>query len=107
MPINIDPKILERDALAEKALQHETDIQRKKMEMGKLGMLWGDTSSIPNNIAALIALLAFLVGMIYTIYAVSIPADKLSITIKDFWAVMIPLITLTIGYLFGNKGKKE
>jgi hypothetical protein len=33
--------------------------------------------------------------------------DKISLPIKDFWLIIAPLITLAIGYLFGDKSKKN
>ncbi|WP_162499784.1 hypothetical protein [Mucilaginibacter terrigena] len=59
MALNIDPNILQRDDLAVKALDHETDLAKAKAERGWLGQFWGSATSIPNNVAALIASAAF------------------------------------------------
>jgi hypothetical protein len=106
MAINIDPNILKKDALAEKLLTHETELERARSDRGWLGKFWGSKENTPNNIAALIAFLAFILGLLYTLCTMNTPSNQLSISIKDFWAIMVPIITLTIGYLFGDKGKK-
>ena len=46
-------------------------------------------------------------GIFYTYCTMSLPPDKISLPIKDFWAIIAPLITLAISYLFGDKIKKN
>jgi hypothetical protein len=46
-------------------------------------------------------------GILYTYFLIALPREKISLPIKDFWAIIAPLITLAIGYLFGDKSKKD
>jgi hypothetical protein len=86
----------------------QKELDKIKIERGWLGQFWGNSESTPNNIAALTILLLLLTGIIYTLCATILVApDKISLPIKDFWSIIAPLITLSIGYLFGNKAKSN
>jgi len=89
----------------------DKDAQKKLAEginaregSGWLGKIWGVTSSVPHNIAALTIFVLLLFGIIYTYSCINIPSEKLSISIAGFWGIISPIITLSFGYLFG-KGK--
>jgi hypothetical protein len=93
--------------LAKKVLDNHNELERQRVVQGYLGKLWGSSSSIPNNIAALAVIVLIITGIFYTYSTMSLPTDKISLPIKDFWAIITPLITLAIGYLFGDKTKKN
>lgn len=101
------PNITIDKSLAKKVVEDEGALERLKADRGLLGSLWGASSSVPNNVAALVAIALVLFGMIYTLFALYLmPAGKEMGYIKDLWAIITPIITLAIGYLFGNKPNK-
>jgi hypothetical protein len=106
MPIQASAPQLPRDKeLAGKILENTGSIDKLKAERGWLGGFWGASSHIPHNIAASLIFLLVIAGVVYTFCKIMIPTDDKSLPIKDFWAIITPLITLAIGYLFGEKSK--
>lgn len=100
--------ILPKDKeLAKQVLDGENELAKERLAQGFLGKFWGSSSSIPNNIAGMLILVLILTCIIYTFATMNTPADKLAFPIKDFWLMVTPLITLAIGYLFGDKPKKD
>jgi len=81
--------------LAKKVIDTEHEINKKKTENGFLGNFWGSPSSAPNNIAALTVVVLVIYGVIC-----SMNSDA------DCWETINPLITLSLGYLFGGKTKE-
>jgi hypothetical protein len=107
MPNQINPDLLNDKRLAKQVLESQNEIEKIKAERGWLGGLWGISSSIPNNLAALTIVVLLLMGMVYTFCMMNCGQDKIILSIKDFWAIISPLITLAVGYLFGDKSKKN
>lgn len=89
--------------LAKQLLDNHNEIELTKVNQGKLGSLWGNSNNVGNNIAALLVLILLFLGICYTLELMNSKVDDISLTIKDFWAIISPLITLAVGYLFGNK----
>ncbi len=92
--------------LAQSVLEGKNQIDKIRAEQGWLGKTWGSSSSVPHNIAALIALLLVVFVLIYSFCAMSSKPETLSLSLKDLWSIITPLITLSVGYLFGER-KKE
>ena len=100
-------KALENHAVIEKVkVEGDHHIQKTKVERGVLGNIWGNPESVPNNIAALSVVLLLLAGLLYTFL---LPTLNLSTDLpaKDFWAIILPFMSLCIGYLFGKKKSEE
>lgn len=93
--------------LAKQVLDNHNELEKQRVDQGFLGKFWGSSSSIPNNIAALAIIVLIATGIFYTYCTMNLGPDKISLPIKDFWAIITPLITLAIGYLFGDKTKKN
>jgi len=93
--------------LASKIIDAKNEISRKKVEHGVLGLVWGSSSSIPNNIAALTIIILIIFGIIYSIAVVGRKPEEFGFTIKDCWTIITPIVTLAFGYLFGEKTKKN
>ncbi len=93
--------------LANKVLDNHNELEKQRVNQGFLGKFWGASTSVPNNIAALSVVILILTGIIYTCNAMNTSAEKIALPIKDFWAIISPLITLSIGYLFGDKKSTE
>lgn len=81
----------------------EGHIQKEqiKIERGAVGQFLGSSSSVPRNVAAIIAVFAAVV----LIVAVAFWAGKSDFSYKDAVAALSSLITLSIGYLFGRSSK--
>lgn len=97
MPNSI--QLPDNPTIAQKVLDNQQEKDLRSSEIGWLGKIWGVSSSIPNNVAALVIVVLLLVGCIMT-YLINDYKD-----IKDLWAIISPLITLALGYLFGEKHK--
>lgn len=87
-----------------KTTEAEREHQRlaRNIELGFLGKLFGSQT---NNIAALVISSGLLIGFIYTSAVVLWYNNDLE-SIKSFWAIITPLITLALGYIFGDANKK-
>jgi hypothetical protein len=107
MANQINPNLLKDKTLAKQVIENQNELDKIKTERGFLGGIWGNSDKIPNNIAALFIIILLLTGVLYTYSTMNLSQDKISLPIKDFWAIIAPLITLAIGYLFGDKPKKN
>lgn len=87
--------------LANKMLDNDREKFRNSIEIGWLGKFWGSPKTSPNNIAGFTIVLLLLLGIGWTTIC-----EDFSNT-KDLWAIITPIITLALGYLFGEKSKKE
>jgi hypothetical protein len=105
--VNNELKLPKDVELAKQVLANNSIIEQQLVNRGYLGKLWGSAQSVPNNIAALTIIILISTGVIYTLLTLLLPADKISLSIKDFWSIITPLITLAIGYLFGDKTKNK
>lgn len=105
MANRINANLPQDKELAHKVL--DTDIEIAKIEMGLLGRLWGNALSIPNNIAALSIVLLLMVGVGYTFLNFNKNTADISFSIKDMWATIMPFMTLSLGYLFGDYSSKK
>jgi hypothetical protein len=94
--------------LANKIIDSENEITKKKVDNGLLGLFWGTSACIPNNIAAFSIILLLLFGIIYSLIVMKFSDNNITvISIKDCWSIITPIITLAFGYLFGDKNKKN
>lgn len=76
--------------------------EAEKEERGLLGRLWGSIDHSSNNIAGLFIILLFLVGILYTIWMLFLDSCDNHKKILEFWAMLTPLMTLALGYIFGR-----
>lgn len=100
-------KLPQDPQIANKIVDSKNEISKKKIEHGFLGLFWGSSSSIPNNIAALTIVVLVLFGIIYSIVIREMQPKEVGLSIKECWAIITPVITLAFGYLFGEKTKKN
>jgi len=77
--------------------QESFGLQSKKMDLeaGWLGKCFGGSANAPLNIAGVLVLL--LVGS-----GISVLFVKSAIPAQDYWKVIVPLLTLVMGYVFGK-----
>ena len=66
------------------------------LESGTLGKLFGSSKNAPINIAGLVLVVLLIPGIILLFYDGKIPAT-------DYWKLVIPVITLIIGYIMGHR----
>ena len=93
--------------LAKQVLDNHNELERERVGQGISGKVWGSSTSIPHNIAALSIIVLIVTGIFYTYGCMGLKTEEISLPIKDFWYIITPLITLAIGYLFGDKTKKN
>ncbi len=98
MPDDIDPKANPRHFLESKKL----DLEAKKMDYelmpGWLGRVIGSSKNAGNNIAFAVVLAVLAAGLIASFF----PGDRV-----EFWKVIVPIITLALGYVFGQNASKS
>ncbi|MBY0456177.1 MAG: hypothetical protein K2V38_02445 [Gemmataceae bacterium] len=79
------------------ARQSELESERMRFQFGWLARLIGGKDNAPNNIAFVIVTLLLVSGVVVNFVS---PADRL-----EYWKVILPILTLTLGYLFGKNSK--
>lgn len=83
----------------EKDNAHAQEIEKTKL--GKIGQLFGTGDNAAKNITATICILLIIGAAIVSLYSYVCKDDKeLAGTI---WGVIAPILTLSLGYLFGKK----
>ncbi len=79
---------------------HTTELLLKSKEMdlefGWLGKFFGAPTHSPTNIAGFLIILLVATGILLTfLYGTS--------NSIEYWTLMLPIITLSLGYIFGKK----
>ena len=77
-----------------------TETEHKRMEMGFIGRLWGNSQNAPFNIAGVLLFLLVVIGGVLSVAH----HDSVS-EIGEIWKVLSPMIGLILGYLFGMSHK--
>ena len=85
--------------ILERNNQHKIAI--KKKELGWFGLFFGGKELISLNISGILIIFLILVGFIMSCLIYFKTNDFKNI--KEIWGIITPIITLTLGYLFGNK----
>jgi hypothetical protein len=108
MASNVNPDLPRDKALASKIIENQNELKLRESEKGWIGSLWGSSKNAPNNIAGIVILLLLTFGLVCTsIIVIWYPTKDVSPSIKDLWAVITPIITLGLGYLFGKKSSTD
>ena len=84
-PIGFDP-----------ATDRKLILQSKRMDLeaGWIGRIIGSAKNAPNNIAFLVVMLVLVAGVVVSFV---FPSDRV-----EFWKTILPIVTLTLGYVFGK-----
>jgi hypothetical protein len=94
----IDPKSNPKYFLDSRKL----DLEEKKLDYemmpGWLGRVIGSSKNAGNNIAFAVVLAVIVAGIIASFF----PGDRV-----EFWKVIVPIITLALGYVFGQNASKS
>lgn len=72
-------------------------IKAKEMDLeaGLLGKIFGADNRAASNIAGTVIILLVISGICVSFWGSNVPTI-------DYWKVITPIITLTLGYLFGK-----
>lgn len=81
--------------------QHKHEINIKNKDLGLIGCLFGNAENASKNIAALICLILIIGAIIFSciIYNCGNNNDF----IETIWQMVLPVVTLSLGYIFGKK----
>jgi glycerol uptake facilitator-like aquaporin len=77
---------------------HAQKIDEKKMEGGYMGKIFGFSTEKPGNIAAFVLIVAFLLLACILLFG----TDTQSISKKDEFTIVVGVITLALGFVFGR-----
>ncbi|TMN88594.1 hypothetical protein CWB72_12685 [Pseudoalteromonas phenolica] len=76
--------------------QYALESQKLGLQAGLLGKVFGVSQAASKNIAGFIAVLLIATGIL-TLFIDS------KITASEFWELIVPILTMILGYLFGQK----
>lgn len=81
------------------------DLKAKEMDLkaGMLGKFFGSSDNARLNIAGFTACLLTLSGIIM----IFIPVAYTKISPAEYWKIIAPIITLILGYIFGQNNKAD
>jgi len=71
-------------------------LEEKRMDLGLTGKVIGSGDQAKYSITLIIMLILLMIGTVNTFMSSSFPAG-------EFWKMILPIITLGLGYLFGQK----
>lgn len=80
-------------------LEHESKMKNK--DLGWIGFIFGTAENASKNIAALICLILVIGAIIFT--CIIFKSDEDNLLIKTIWEIVLPVVTLSLGYIFGKK----
>lgn len=81
--------------------QHDHECRMKNKELGWIGVILGASENSSKNISALICVILLLAIIAMSCWMYKIDGDK--DFIGKLWQMILPVITLSLGYIFGKK----
>ena len=93
---------------SQKIIDKTFEQDKRNQELGLLGKFFGASDFVKINVAGLSILVLFLAGILYTgcILFVTLDTNSKAIGIVEFWAIITPIITLALGFMFGKSDTK-
>lgn len=81
--------------------QHTHELSLKNKDLGWIGKFFGSSENSSKNIAAIICLILLLavIAMSFGVYF----REKDKDFISTLWQIVMPVITLSLGYIFGKR----
>ena len=101
LPTSVNKKLIEAEV--EKARLNNED---RAGERGALGKFFGSVEHSSNNIAGFLICSLLIIGTLYTACMIIWDHSETHSQVLDFWNIIVPLITLSIGYIFGHSISK-
>jgi len=96
LPDSVNNKLIDS---AIKKVELDNDVRIK--EQGYLGKFFGCKEHSARNIAGLLIFLLVFIAAVYTTIMIYCNYSDTHTQVLDFWNIVIPVITLSMGYLFG------
>lgn len=81
--------------------QHEQELKIKNKDLGWIGFLFGTAENASKNIAALICLILVIGAIVFSCMIYQSGSDNSFI--ETIWQIVLPVVTLSLGYIFGKK----
>ena len=81
--------------------QHEQEAKMKNKDLGWIGFLFGTAENASKNIAALICLILIIGSIVFSCIIYKCGSDNSFI--ETIWQIVLPVVTLSLGYIFGKK----
>lgn len=81
--------------------QHSHENELKNKEIGWLGKFFGSENNSARNMAITVIILVILGAMSFSI-CVLFNSQLDNALIKEVWNLVVPIITLALGYIFGK-----
>lgn len=99
------PELTSKDISDNEIRKQLIERQEHKEQRGWVGKFWGEGDHAAKNIAGILICFLGVVGAAYTYGTFESNNPCSTQIISDFWKILTPLITLALGYLFGNSAK--
>ena len=98
---NLSPP--ESESTSKVRIKSQEEIQKRVIEAGFLGRLFGTNKNVSLYIAAFISISMLFAGIAYSFFA----SSTVSLPPKDFWTIISPFITTALGFIIGKKVDSE
>jgi len=93
---------------SQKIIDKTFEQDKRDQELGMLGKFFGASDFVKINIAGLSILILVLSGIFYTVCILfaTLTSNSKAIGIVEFWSIITPIITLSLGFIFGKTDTK-
>lgn len=81
--------------------QHKQEQTMKNKDLGWIGFIFGSAENASKNIAALISLILVIGAIVFSCLIYNCDSDNSFI--QTIWDIVLPVVTLSLGYIFGKK----
>ena len=81
--------------------QHRHEVEMKNKDLGWIGFVFGTAENASKNIAALICLILIIGSIVFS--CIIYNCGKENSFIETIWQISMPVVTLSLGYIFGKK----
>lgn len=85
--------------------KNKHNIEIKNKELGWFGIFFGGKELISLNISGMLIIFLIITGLIMSFKIYKEPKDLDNVV--KVWGIITPIITLTLGYIFGSKNDKN
>ena len=93
----------ESESTSKARIKSAEEIKKRIIDAGLLGKFFGTNKNVSLYIAAFIAIIMLISGICYSFIA----TNTYSLSSKDFWTIISPFITTSLGFIIGKKYDPE